>query len=54
MDVAEQAQYMVVGQADSLSLMKLPKFEKIWEKHFGAEENQNPANSARSKKPKQQ
>jgi len=41
---------MVVGQADSLSLMKLPKFEKIWEKRFGGEENQNPANSARSKK----
>jgi len=41
---------MVVGQADSLSLLKLPKFEKIWEKHFGGDENQNLPNSARSKK----
>ena len=37
MDVAEQAQYMVIGQSDSLSLVKLPKLEKIWEKKFGDE-----------------
>jgi hypothetical protein len=34
MDVAEQAQYMVTGHDKSLSLWKLPKVEKVWEKNF--------------------
>jgi len=34
MDIAEQAQYMVIGQADVLSLHKLPNNETVWEKSF--------------------
>ena len=32
MDVAHEAQYLVTGHDKSLSLWKLPTFEKIWEK----------------------
>ena len=32
MDVANEAQYLVTGHDKSLSLWKLPTFEKIWEK----------------------
>ena len=32
MDVAREAQYLVTGHDKSLSLWKLPAFEKMWEK----------------------
>jgi hypothetical protein len=49
MDIAEQAQYMVVGQSDILSLHKLPKLEAIWEKRFGEDSGAVSARSAKSK-----
>jgi WD40 repeat protein len=48
MDIAEQAQYMVVGQGGSLSLHKLPRLETIWEKRFGEEQIPVSARSNRS------
>jgi hypothetical protein len=48
MDIAEQAQYMVVGQGGSLSLHKLPRLETIWEKRFGEEQTPVSARSNRS------
>ena len=32
MDIAREAQYLVTGHDKSLSLWKLPAFEKMWEK----------------------
>ena len=54
MDVAEQAQYMVVGQAGTLSLHKLPRLETIWEKRFGEEQSLPSARQNKSAAVKEQ
>lgn len=54
MDIAEQAQYMVVGQGGSLSLHKLPRLETIWEKRFGEEQTSVSARTNRSEVKDQQ
>lgn len=40
MDVASQAQYLVTGHDKSLSLWKLPTFEKVWEKRVATIEKE--------------
>lgn len=48
-DIAEQAQFMAVGQSDVLSLHKLPKLEAIWEKRFSEESGAVSSRSAKNK-----
>ena len=40
LDVAKQAQYMITGHDKSLSLWKLPMFEKVWEKRVATMEKE--------------
>lgn len=40
LDVAKHAQYMITGHDKSLSLWKLPMFEKVWEKRVATMEKE--------------
>ena len=40
LDVAKKAQYMITGHDKSLSLWKLPLFEKVWEKRVATMEKE--------------
>ena len=40
LDVASKAQYLITGHDKSLSLWKLPTFEKVWEKRVATMEKE--------------
>ena len=49
MDVASQAQYLITGHDKSLSLWKLPTFEKVWEKRVATiEKEESKVNGVKS------
>ena len=53
MDVAKDAQYLVTGHDKSLTLWKLPGFEKMWEKRASSLQEESKAEGPSSRTPLQ-
>ena len=53
MDIAKDAQYLVTGHDKSLTLWKLPGFEKMWEKRASSLQEESKAEGPSSRTPLQ-